>query len=228
MSHRRFRAVVIGAAFILAAGVFWRLARPDFASIIPPLQAFTVAFFLPAAALGVTLLIRWISSGEPFQENYARFRGTFELLLDLTVVLIVGIQVTLHAFLLFYRAGRRGPLWLVPTTLISLIIIVTGNVLPRLRPNSTMGIRTPWALNDERNWIRIHRAGGYLLVFFGLALLVITFIDFQRVWWVAVPGLILTFIGLPLLSYILWRHDRRDRTGSPGSTAPGPESRPEP
>ena len=219
MSHSRFRAVVIGAAFLLAAGVFLRLVRPDFAAVIPSLQAFTIAFFLPAAALGVTLLIRWISSGEPFRENYARFRGTFEFLLDLTVVLIVGIQVTLHSFLLFYRAGRRGPLWLAPMTLISLVIVLTGNVLPRLRPNSTMGIRTPWALRDERNWTRVHRAGGYLLVFFGLALLIITFIDFQKVWWVAVPGLVLTFFGLPLLSFWLWRHDRRDRTDPSGPTA---------
>ncbi len=204
MSHSRFRAAILVAAFVLAVVVFVQLSAAASSEPITLYQRVVVAFFLPAAALGISALIRRLSGEEPFRENYARFRGTFELLLDLTVVLIIGLQLTLQAWIiLFHRSGRAPRLWFIPTTLIGLALIITGNVLPRLRPNSTMGIRTPWALRDERTWNRVHRAGGYLLVLFGLALLTVTYLDFQKVWWVAVPGLVLTLAGLPLYSYVI-------------------------
>jgi hypothetical protein len=210
LSHSHFRAVIIAIAFVLAAIVFLRLSAASSPAPLPFFQRFMVAFFLPAAALGISALIRRVSEAEPLRENYARFRGTFELLLDLTVFLIVGIQLTLQVWIvLFHRFGHAPRMWFVPTTLAGLALVIAGNVLPRLRPNSTMGIRTPWTLGDERTWNRVHRAGGYLLAAFGLAILAVTYIDFQKVWWVALPGLVLTLAGLPLYSYTIWKSGRR-------------------
>ena len=214
MSHDRFRGAVIAGAFVVAAVVFFRLPAavggPAPAAAVPLFRRLVVAFFLPAAALGILLILRRIAAREPFRANYARFRGTFELLLDVTAVLIVGLQLLLHGWLIFFhRLGPAPRLWFVPTTLVGLALIVTGNVLPRLRPTSALGIRTPWTLRDERTWNRVHRVGGYVLLAFGLAFLAITIIDFQKVWWVAVPGLVLTLAGLPLYSYVIWRSGQR-------------------
>lgn len=201
MSHDRFRAAVIAAAFLIAVLVFLRLPAP-----LPLFQRLFDAFFLPAAALVLILIFKRVAAKDPRRENYARFHSTFELLLDVTVVVLFGLQLLLHGWLIvFHRLGPKPGLALVPTTLTGLALVVVGNVLPRVRPNSAVGIRTPWTLRDERTWTRVHRIGGYLLVGLGLAFLAVTWIDFRKVWWVAVPGLILTLIGLPFLSLILWR-----------------------
>ena len=56
---------------------------------------------------------------------------------------------------------------LVPA-LISLLIVVIGNYLGKIRPNYFMGIRTPWTLEDPVVWQRTHRLGGILWMLAGL------------------------------------------------------------
>jgi uncharacterized membrane protein len=213
VSHNRFRTVIVIASFGLAAIVFLMMPgglrpTPDTPAVSWVVRA-AAAFFLPFAAAGLLFVFGRVAAKDPFRENYARFLGTYELLVDLAVALIVAFQVLLGAWMLFGRMSSAPALWFVPTTLVGLTLMIAGNVLPRLRPNSALGIRTPWTLRDERTWTQTHRAGGYLLVVLGLAFFVVTFIDFQKVWWVAGPGLVLTLIGLPLLSYVFWRSARR-------------------
>lgn len=213
MSHSRFRTALVAASFVLGAAVFLLLpgiakSAPG-APVIPWLERLIASFFLPVAAALIPYIVGRIAAKEPFRENYERFRRTYDLFLDLTVVVIVAVQALLHGWLLFFHRLNPAPkLWIVPNALVGLTLLVAGNVLPRLRPNSALGIRTPWTLRDERTWTKTHRAGGYLLVLFGLAYLAVVFIDFQKIWWVTIPGLALSLLGLPLLSYVFWRKGR--------------------
>ena len=53
-----------------------------------------------------------------------------------------------------------------------LLFIGLGNYLPRVRPNFTFGIRTPWTLASEEVWRRTHRASGPVFVAAGIATLI--------------------------------------------------------
>lgn len=59
---------------------------------------------------------------------------------------------------------------------IGLMVTAMGNYLPRCRYNFTMGIRTPWTLNDEENWTKTHRIAGYLWVPGGLFMAVLGYL----------------------------------------------------
>ncbi len=48
-----------------------------------------------------------------------------------------------------------------------LTLIVIGNLLPRLRPNLVIGIRTSRTLADRGVWARVNRTAGYAAVFAG-------------------------------------------------------------
>ena len=57
----------------------------------------------------------------------------------------------------------------------SLLFIVIGNYLPKIRQNNTIGIRIVWTLQDEENWNathsfsgRIWRTSGILCILCGL------------------------------------------------------------
>ncbi|HEY5071981.1 MAG TPA: SdpI family protein [Caulobacteraceae bacterium] len=53
---------------------------------------------------------------------------------------------------------------------IGVLFIAVGNVLGKLRHNYFIGIRTPWALANERVWDKTHRFTGRLMLLAGLTL----------------------------------------------------------
>lgn len=212
-THDRFRYSLIGAAFCVSFFVFIRMPKnitpPFHIPLFDPLWIMTT-FTLPAAALVIVLIFKSLAKRDPLRKNYHRFCRTYEILLDLAVLLTVAMHLIWIVKMLVWR-GAVGLFWLsyVPTSVLGLILIIVGNILPRLRPNGTMGIRTRWTLRDESVWMKTHRAGGYFLLVFGLTLLAWTFIDFMGIWWVLGPGLILAASGLPALSYFFWKRGRR-------------------
>ena len=54
--------------------------------------------------------------------------------------------------------------------MLGLALISIGNLLPKMRPNLAIGIRTTRTLADRALWNRVHRAAGYLTVASGFVL----------------------------------------------------------
>jgi uncharacterized membrane protein len=50
--------------------------------------------------------------------------------------------------------------------------VLLGLILPRVRKNPWIGIRTPWTLASDENWARTHRFAGYTMVLGGGAAIV--------------------------------------------------------
>jgi len=210
VSHSRFRWAVLAAVYGFSIYVFVRLPflvglGPGPVAIPWQWRALT-AFFFPTAALVILLIFKSIMSRDPFRENYPRFRRTFELLLDVATVLIIGVHLTLLGHnLLILRAGIGRWFMYVPSLLVGATLLVVGNILPRLRPTAAMGVRTPWTLGDEAVWARTHRWGGYLLFALGVAQVGCTLLAFQWVWLPFFLSAVVVAIVLPVLSYLLWR-----------------------
>ena len=79
----------------------------------------------------------------------------------LVAFLLTGFFVGLH-FLVLYGALRRsthlpGGFGL----LLGMFWIALSLVVPRLRRNAFVGIRTPWTLASDENWARTHHFAGY-------------------------------------------------------------------
>jgi len=227
MSHDRFRYALIAVGFALAVLLFIRLpalglkggtfAGWPFAGWTWP--RFLTSFVLPIAALAIVLIFKSLSRRDPFRANYGKFRRTYDLFLDLAVLLVFMTHVLIILSNLIAPQGLVGR-WVqfLPTSFIGILLIIIGNAFPRLRPNSVIGVRTRWTRADEVVWMKTHRAGGYVLVVFGLTLVVWTFVDFQGIWWVLGPGAIFTVVGLPVLSYVIWK--RRHRSGRMPPSSP--------
>ena len=216
MSHDRFRYGLIAAAYGLSVFLFVRLPALGLGGKRFPVWSwpwFRTSFTLPTAALAIVLIFKSLAKRDPFRANYAKFRRTYDLFLDFAVLLAVATHLLIFSKIMIFQGLVGRWITYVPTSLIGVTLIVIGNVLPRLRPNSAMGIRTRWTLRDEIVWMKTHRAGGYFLVVFGLILIAWTFIDFMGIWWVLGPGAVLTVAGLPALSYVIWK--RQHRSASP-------------
>jgi uncharacterized membrane protein len=61
--------------------------------------------------------------------------------------------------------------------LISFLFVIMGNYMGKLRPNWFIGIRTPWTISDEENWVKTHRLGAKTWVIGGILSIIFTFVS---------------------------------------------------
>ena len=92
---------------------------------------------------------------------------------------------------------------------ISWFFIGMGNYLPRVRQNYTLGIKTPWALDDPDNWGRTHRFGGACFMVVGVSLIVLGFLGgiLPETWILAVIMVLAigSVAAMYVYSYLIWR-----------------------
>lgn len=90
---------------------------------------------------------------------------------------------------------------MIASAITSLVILVLGNLCPKLPYSRHTGLRLPWTLADESTWILAHRILGYTAIPFGISNIIAMF-SFQApniregfaigtfLLWVAIPSVI--------------------------------------
>lgn len=96
---------------------------------------------------------------------------------------------------------------LVPSA-VGVLFLVMGNYMPKIRPNHTIGVRTPWTYTSEENWRYTHRITGFVWVIAGILMLVVSLLRLWQNWMTAV--LLLLAAGVPIgASYLHYcRYER--------------------
>ena len=122
------------------------------------------AFLGPGVVALFLLLLVALPALSPPGFKLNAFSPTFHYVMALCAALfsflhIVSLQAALRPELSFGRALIVGLL---------VFLAMMGNVLGKVRRNFWLGIRTPWALADEKVWNATHRLGGRLLFAMGL------------------------------------------------------------
>lgn len=93
--------------------------------------------------------------------------------------------------------------------MVGLSFALIGNYLPKVKQNYTLGIKVPWALQDEENWNATHRFAGKLWMAGGVILVVMAFFPME---WTVIPIVIILLalaIGSVLYSYLYYQKHRR-------------------
>ena len=68
--------------------------------------------------------------------------------------------------------GTAGELYCSATViLIGILFAVLGNIMPKMKMNGYMGIRTSWSMKNEDVWTRCQRMGGTVTFFGGIAII---------------------------------------------------------
>ena len=159
--------VTITALYIISVAAYIQL---------PPAtvnRAF-IAFLLPTAAAAIYTLMRLLAA----HDHVRRGNGAFARIYDAIVFRVVLFIGALHGTILVGLLGRgvvarSGPL--VPRLapiLLGAGLIAIGNLLPQVRPNVAIGIRTSRTLDDRDAWLRANRTAGYVAVGLGTGIIV--------------------------------------------------------
>jgi uncharacterized membrane protein len=153
---------LIGGAIALSAAVYRRL--PAQVPIHFDLHGepngwasrWVAVLLLPLTALGLWALLRpgALLLPSPWQ---ARMR---ESPTGLVAVLVVGLMVGLHGVILHAALTPASRSTTVLALLMGTFWVALGLVLPRVRRNPWIGVRTPWTLSSDENWAQTHRVAG--------------------------------------------------------------------
>lgn len=153
--------------------------------------------FLTVGFMALSLLLivggQWLS---PANFKVEPFRCAFNYLM----VIASAMGAYVHGLVLTAALNPDGDYgrWLIAGIFVFFAWI--GNFLGKTRRNFWVGIRTPWALADERVWIATHRLGAWIITGAGLAGAVATILGVPPIWCFI---LLLAALAVPCL-YSFW------------------------
>lgn len=180
-----------------------------------------LAFALPTIALAVWLIFLGVGSrrGLAIQKRVlagwapseilepdaiARFQSTY----DLVVALVIAFVLTFHLTMVALAAGAPASTVNAFLVLVGLGLAVMGNVIPRLRPNPIMGLRTRSTLRDPILWARMHRLFGALLFGSGVLVMILALLSVRYAFVGFIAALVLSCL---IVFVVLLSSSRRAR-----------------
>lgn len=138
----------------------WGLnGQPDGYGSIP------FAVFVPSLLM---LAVQWLCILFTAKDPGNKERNTKPLTLVLWIIPILSNLSSYTMYALALGVEISPVSWMLPA--IGLLFTAIGNYMPKIKPNSTVGIRVPWTYSSKENWNATHRFGGKCWVAGGLVM----------------------------------------------------------
>lgn len=165
-------------------------------------------FFLP---LLLALMFQFLPKIDPKKQNYVKFQKYYDIFaIFMTAFFLVVNGVVLTETL---KPGTLS-IGLILSICVSLMLIVLGNMMGKIKHNYFMGIKTPWTLADPDVWNKTHRAGGIMLVAVGILSLITGFISTMAFAVVLIVGALGSTVVLYILSYVWFKKRHPDENNN--------------
>lgn len=164
-----------------------------------------VIWILAALPLLLMLLFAVIPKIDPHKENYKLHKKAY----GTTIIGVNTFMFLIFIVAFLFMLGNDIDVSLLIPGLAGGLFIILGNVMPTVKHNYTLGIKTPWTLADEGVWRKTHQVGGMAFIILGLiilaSLLAPGFVRFT----ILISATLLITIGLFVYSYILFKKTDR-------------------
>lgn len=164
-------------------------------------------FALPAAMLLVHIVCIVMTLIDPKRRNI----DGKPFLMVLWICPVMSILVS--GFMYAYALGMNVNITTGMFIALGIMLIILGNYLPKCGQNYSIGIKVPWALNDEDNWRATHRFGGKVYVAAGVATVILAFfVTASKVLFWVYFAVVMIACGLPAVySYVYYlKHGKKE------------------
>jgi len=115
-------------------------------------------FTLPALMLVLALLLDFMPRIDPRHKHNEAFSSVYEQF----IIVMLLFMAALHFTTLAWALGTTIPPFAVVSVGLAVLMIFIGRLCSSSQPNYFIGIRTPWALEDNENWKATNRLGAKL------------------------------------------------------------------
>ncbi|MCU9533354.1 SdpI family protein [Streptococcus sp. CSL10205-OR2] len=150
---------------------------------------FTDKFMALFVSIGFIFMIELFSyfvlSKDP-RQNYQNKKLAIFLLLFMPLLSLI-----LIIMMISYALNSCFNVLVILRISLSLLIIIIGNYLPKTKRNNSLGIRLPWTLANDNNWIKTHDFSAKMWVIGGILLLTISLFSLSNELFIALTIIIL-------------------------------------
>lgn len=154
------------------------------------------AFGLPAIMLIINIILNFFIDNDPRKANVSKTIKT------ISKWIIPIMSIIMQSVTMIYAVGKNINISMFVSILIGIMIMVLGNYLPKCKQNYTVGVKTPWTLNNEEVWNKTHKMSGYLWVIGGGIITISSFIQIKYI--TLFVFVIIGFVPI-IYSYVLFR-----------------------
>lgn len=154
-------------------------------------------FVLPIGMAVLNYIVGWFMMHDPKHKNKNN------IMMELPMYLLPILTIMIYICVVMYGFKQPINTSFIMTLLMGFIFLVIGNFLPKCQQSYTVGIKTPWALEDEENWRKTHRLGGFLWSMTGIIVILNT-IFFEMNVYLFVGVIVVTAIIPFIYSYMLY------------------------
>ncbi|MBQ8354787.1 MAG: SdpI family protein [Oscillospiraceae bacterium] len=163
-------------------------------------------FGLPLMMLGFHIVIFFATRLD--KQN----RGHNEKVMNL-VGLIFPVMSIVNSVIIYTQAmDLELNLSMLLFPMLGLLFIAVGNWLPKIKQNSTLGIKIKWTLYNEENWNRTHRFAGFVWVIGGVIFCLMGFVAEKALLFLLPLEVILLAVVPMVYSWNLARKQKREGT----------------
>lgn len=155
-------------------------------------KAFAV-FALPAMMAGLNLLCCLGTALDPKQAKQNKKA------MSLVFWIMPLISVCVCTFVYSAALGKAVDMFVLMPLLLGVMFVWIGNYLPKVKQNSTLGIKIYWTLYNEENWNKTHRLSGKISVVAGIVTMLSALLPAK--WMIAVMVAAMLAIVLVPMAY---------------------------
>jgi len=163
-------------------------------------------FLMPTIALAAYLLMSFLPAIDPFRKNYEKFAKPYLYFKIFLAFFFIYLEIFLLYSSIRFSPPQGSLMFAIP---FSLLLCFIGWILPQLKRNFFIGIKTPWTLVSDENWKKTHDFGGKVFIFAGVASLVAAFFGSMVSFIVLIGSVVITTIITIGYSYLMYRKEKK-------------------
>lgn len=164
-------------------------------------------FMLCGMAVLVAVMLDILPHIDPRKKNYQKFGSYYDgfcIFMQAFLLAMTGIVLTES-----FRPGTIS-VPVVVMIVVGILFLFLGNMMPKVKSNFYMGIKTPWALSSDEVWRKTHRLGGKCFFLSGLIMIVSAFLPNQQfTFWLTMACVLIACFIPGVMSYVWWRQEQK-------------------
>ena len=131
-------------------------------------------FLIPLMLIGLAILFLAIPKIDPLKKNIKKFMNYYEGF----VIIILSFLLFIQILMILWNIGIQFDMIttiFIPT---SILFYYLGVIMPHLKSNWFIGIRTPWTISNDKVWKKTHEKAG--VAFKAIAVLTLLSLFFRE------------------------------------------------
>jgi len=163
-------------------------------------------FLMPSIALVFYFLMSFLPAIDPLRKNYEKFAKPYLYFKIFLTFFFIYLEIFLIYSSIKFTPPQGSLMFALP---FSLLLCFIGWLLPQLKRNFFIGIKTPWTLVSDLNWKKTHDFGGKAFLLAGVASLVAAFFGSVASFVVLIASVLAATIAALVYSYLEYRKENK-------------------